>query len=186
MLRHTEELGFSLAYSDERWLYYQFSLRHLYISLWRVGRMYSLNLGVKGLNWNGWVLSVLCRGKLGGDHESNRFALVAGPLGFSVFVCADFLFNRVLLCALSERDWRNCLWTYERNLGSWPNLSIRSQQRSRVSLITKALVEWMMDGWMEGWMEGRKEGRKDGWMGGWKDGWMDGWMDGWVEGWMDG
>ena len=37
-----------IAYSDERWLYYQFSPPHLYI--WEVGRMYVLNLGVKGLN----------------------------------------------------------------------------------------------------------------------------------------
>ena len=28
---------------------YQFSLPHLYIALYRVGRMYFLNLGVKGL-----------------------------------------------------------------------------------------------------------------------------------------
>ena len=50
-----------MAYSDERWLYYQFSQPHIYISLIRVGRMYFLNLGVRGLNispwtfWCGWV-----------------------------------------------------------------------------------------------------------------------------------
>ena len=41
-----------MAYA-ERWLYYQFSLHHLYISLQTVGRMYFLNslgVGVKGLN----------------------------------------------------------------------------------------------------------------------------------------
>ena len=39
-----------IAYSDERWLYYEFSLlSHLYVSLVRVGRMYFSNLGVKGL-----------------------------------------------------------------------------------------------------------------------------------------
>ena len=31
-------------------IYYQFLLPHLYISLQKVGRMYFLNLGVKGLN----------------------------------------------------------------------------------------------------------------------------------------
>ena len=36
-----------VAYTDERWLYYQFTLPHLYISL--VGRMYFLSLGVYGL-----------------------------------------------------------------------------------------------------------------------------------------
>ena len=40
----------TVAYSDERWLYYQFSLHHLQISLQKVGRIYFLNLGVKGLN----------------------------------------------------------------------------------------------------------------------------------------
>ena len=46
-----------IAYSDERWLCYQVSLPHLYIyPLW-VGRLYFLNLGVKGLalmrqQWN--------------------------------------------------------------------------------------------------------------------------------------
>ena len=39
----------SIAYSDERWLYYQFSLPHIYISLSTFGTMYFLNLGVKGL-----------------------------------------------------------------------------------------------------------------------------------------
>ena len=36
-----------IVYSNERWSYYQFSLPHLCISL-KVGRMYFLNLGVKG------------------------------------------------------------------------------------------------------------------------------------------
>ena len=45
-----EELGFSYwAYSDERWLCYKFSLPHLYILHFSVGRMYVLDLGVKGL-----------------------------------------------------------------------------------------------------------------------------------------
>ena len=35
-----------IAYSDEGWSYYQFSLHHLYISLWRLG---GCNLGVKGI-----------------------------------------------------------------------------------------------------------------------------------------
>ena len=34
-----------IAYPDEGWLYYQFSLPHLYISLYEVGRMYSFELG---------------------------------------------------------------------------------------------------------------------------------------------
>ena len=33
-----------IAYSDERWLYSQFSLHHLHISLFKVGRMYFLRL----------------------------------------------------------------------------------------------------------------------------------------------
>ena len=36
-----------IANSDERWLYYQFSLPDLYISLQKVGKMYFLNSGVK-------------------------------------------------------------------------------------------------------------------------------------------
>ena len=40
---------FFIAYSDERWSCYQFFLHHLSISLWKGGRMYFLNLGVKGL-----------------------------------------------------------------------------------------------------------------------------------------
>ena len=40
-----------IAYSDERWLYYRFSLPRLYVFLWKVGRTYFLNLGVKGLKW---------------------------------------------------------------------------------------------------------------------------------------
>ena len=39
-----------IAYSDERWLYYQFSLPYLYISIGEVRRMYFWNLGVKGLS----------------------------------------------------------------------------------------------------------------------------------------
>ena len=38
-----------IAYSDERWLSYQFSRPHLCIALWKVGRMHFFNLGVKGL-----------------------------------------------------------------------------------------------------------------------------------------
>ena len=38
----------SIAYSDERWFYYQFSLIHTFLFR-KVGRMYFLNLGVKGL-----------------------------------------------------------------------------------------------------------------------------------------
>ena len=37
-----------IADSDERCLRYQFPLSHLCFSLWKVGRMYFLNLGVKG------------------------------------------------------------------------------------------------------------------------------------------
>ena len=37
-----------IAFSDEWWLYYQFSLPHSYVSLEKVGRMYFLNLGVTG------------------------------------------------------------------------------------------------------------------------------------------
>ena len=36
-----------IDYSDERWLRCQFSLHYLYIYLYKVGRMYFLNLGVK-------------------------------------------------------------------------------------------------------------------------------------------
>ena len=39
-----------IAYPDERWSYYKFSLSHLCISLYKVRRMYFLNLGVKGLS----------------------------------------------------------------------------------------------------------------------------------------
>ena len=53
---------FFIAHSVERWLYYQFSLSLIDFSL-KVGRMYVLNLGVKGLKWNSgtglnwyWVL----------------------------------------------------------------------------------------------------------------------------------
>ena len=38
-----------IAYSDKRWLCYQFSLPHSYISLEEDWRMYFLSLGVKGL-----------------------------------------------------------------------------------------------------------------------------------------
>ena len=34
-----------IVYSDERWLYYQFSQPHLYISIQKVGRMYFFELG---------------------------------------------------------------------------------------------------------------------------------------------
>ena len=45
-----EELGFSYLTQVKDNLYYQFSLLHLYISLWMVGRnVYSWNLGVEGL-----------------------------------------------------------------------------------------------------------------------------------------
>ena len=44
-----------ITYLNESWLLgYQFSLPHLYITLWKVRRMYFLNLGVKGLS------SLLC------------------------------------------------------------------------------------------------------------------------------
>ena len=42
-----------VAYPDKRWVYYQFSLPHLYIYFHKVGRMYFLNLG-EGLNF--WIL----------------------------------------------------------------------------------------------------------------------------------
>ena len=44
-----------IAYSDERW-FYQFSLHHLYFSLWEVGRMSFWSLGVEGLNKRRYVL----------------------------------------------------------------------------------------------------------------------------------
>ena len=48
-LHHTVwRTWFFITYSDEG--YYQFSLPHWCISLQKVGRMYILNLGVKGLN----------------------------------------------------------------------------------------------------------------------------------------
>ena len=52
ILHHTvRRTWLFIAPSDERWLYYQFSLPPLYISLWkRVGRMYLLSLGVKPLS----------------------------------------------------------------------------------------------------------------------------------------
>ena len=54
LLHHTSmKTWLFIAYSDERWLYYQFSLPHyisVYLSIFRkVGRMHFLNLGVKGL-----------------------------------------------------------------------------------------------------------------------------------------
>ena len=49
-LQHTIwRTWFFIAYSDERWLCYQFSLPHIYISFRKVGRVYFLNLGVRGL-----------------------------------------------------------------------------------------------------------------------------------------
>ena len=45
-----KDLAFHKAFSDERWLH-QFSQPHPYTSLFfKVGRMYFLNLGAKGLN----------------------------------------------------------------------------------------------------------------------------------------
>ena len=38
-----------LAYSDEKWLYYKFSLHHSYNRFWKVGRIHFLSSGVKGL-----------------------------------------------------------------------------------------------------------------------------------------
>ena len=49
-----------IAYSDERWLYYQFSLPHSYISLEKVGRMYLLILRVKGL-WSRVTIPLILR-----------------------------------------------------------------------------------------------------------------------------
>ena len=50
ILHHTVwRICLFIAYSDERWSYYQFSLTRSYISLKNVGRMYFLNLGMKGL-----------------------------------------------------------------------------------------------------------------------------------------
>ena len=49
-----------MAYSDERWLYYQFSLPHSYISLEKVGRMYLLSLRVKGL-WSRVTIPLILR-----------------------------------------------------------------------------------------------------------------------------
>ena len=39
-----------IAYSDERWLCYQISLPHSYISLWKFGRMYFFKLGSEWVN----------------------------------------------------------------------------------------------------------------------------------------
>ena len=39
----------NLAYSDDRWLYYQFSSPHLYIPLQKVGRIFEL--GSESVNW---------------------------------------------------------------------------------------------------------------------------------------
>ena len=45
ILHHTVwRIWLSIAYSDERWLYCQFSLPHLYISLWKAGRIILFNL----------------------------------------------------------------------------------------------------------------------------------------------
>ena len=48
-LNSMENLLFHSLTKIERWLYYQFSVPLLCISLLKVGRMYFLNLGVKGL-----------------------------------------------------------------------------------------------------------------------------------------
>ena len=58
-----------IADSDERWLYYQFSLPHLHINFKRFGRMYFLNLGVKGLT------DTYCRAGNEAFHSKSSYQL---------------------------------------------------------------------------------------------------------------
>ena len=58
------------AYSDERWLYYQFSLHHSHFFSLEVGRMYFLSLGVTGLIWGAGIRQMNCDTREQGMNQS--------------------------------------------------------------------------------------------------------------------
>ena len=56
ILHHTvRRTWLFIAYADEKWLYYKFSLRHSYNRFWKVGRIHFLSSGVKGLRHSLWM-----------------------------------------------------------------------------------------------------------------------------------
>ena len=76
----------SIAFSDERWFYYQFSLHHPYISFQKVGRMYFLNLEVKGLRESHDVkLFPLVRGEIFGTRVDAKSSARSGEPGVTLW-----------------------------------------------------------------------------------------------------
>ena len=93
-----ENLAFHWAYSDLRWLYYQFPLPYLYISLGEGWRLHFLDLGVKVLNASARRMRDASRGKNcsqkqnGGDGMAQLRQLVAEALPTFVYECPLGLF----------------------------------------------------------------------------------------------
>ena len=134
-----------IAYSDERWLYYQFSLPHSYLSLYKVGRMHFLNLRVRGLNvwfkafstpialyqvWDPLRRAGGCQAASQNGRRFGRSAVNtqwAGAAGISLSVSSRlFVFNCITninqkeRCILVTLHWRSI----GRNYCFWPRIGM--------------------------------------------------------------
>ena len=115
-----------ITYSVERWsAYYQFSLPYVYVSLKKVGRMYFLNLGVKGLNTRAWRAV---------QDSFQPGAIVLDGLG--AFALAGLGVPLFLAVSAQTREWR--VFAFALAVGSIPYLDLRVTAAAVLFALTRA------------------------------------------------